>query len=459
MLAGVRRLAGALAGLAAVGCLTIGASSAVAAKHWSGPKTISDPNETVAFPTVAINGKGHAVAVWNGQDPDTGDIKSMRAATREPGGGFDPPVTLGGASRPSGSNPPSLPSVAVDRHGDALAAWLIDDPQGNTRVVVSFRTSDGSFGPPQTLSDPGQPAFNPGVAFDRDGNAIVVWDRFDGRVSRVQAVFRSTDGELGEIQTLSPQGVPASAPQVGVSDDGQTDVIWLSQETTPPFVRFVQGARGSATGFDPPRTISNRNDSADAAHLAVSPNGTAMATWRSIPLTQIEADLATALAPPVAEFESPVLVEPQSGMDVFEPRVAMDRFGRATALWVETPPQATPGTNVVHQARTNRKGVFTSGGTLETADVSIDQTAVSVARAGNAIATWVAAPSNGASEVHAATRTRRSRQFGPPESLSPPGVFGSAPSVATNKRTGIAVWDTTTGGPATDVFANFYERR
>jgi hypothetical protein len=412
--------------VAAAGCLMLGTPSAYAAKKWSGPQPISDPNEGVAFPEVAINGKGHAVAVWNGQAP-TGEIESLRAATTvpvSPRGAhpkqareiFGPPVTVGAAGRPAGSNPPSLPSVAVDRRGNALVAWLIVDAQGNTRVVTSFQPDGGTFGAPQMLSEAGQPAFNPDVAFDRGGDATIVWNRFQGTSTRVQAVTRSADGELGEVQTLSPAGIPAGNAEVGM------------------------------------------NDSGGAAHLAVSPNGTAIAAWRET-RQNLLGQIGTALTPDGVSFNPEIVIEPQAGMDVFEPRVGMDRFGRATLLWIETPPQATPGTNVVHTARTNRKGVFTSSGTLESANVDTRGAVLAVARAGNAAGSWVAAPSNGASEIHAAARTRRNRQFGPPETLSPPEVFGSAPSVATNRRTGVAVWDTTTGGPATDVFANFYRRR
>jgi hypothetical protein len=471
MLAAVRRLAGTFTVLVAA-CLLIGAPGALAAKKWSGPTTISDQNETVAFPHVAINGKGHAVAVWNGQDPNSGEIETLRSATTlpvSPGGPapskggqareeFGPPTTVGPASQPAGSNPPSPPSVAVDRHGNALAAWLMNDSQGNTRVAVSEAGPGGSFGPPQILSDPGQPAFNPGVAFDRSGNAIVVWNRFEGTSTRVQAVARSADGGFGEVQTLSPAGVPASDPEVGMSDSGGAVVIWVAQEKAPPFVHYVQAARGTEDGgFGSPETISNQNLDADAAHLAVSPNGTAIATWRET-RQNLLGQIATALAPGAGAFGPEVVVQPPAGMDAFEPRVGMDRFGRGTLLWIETPQQATPGTNVVHAARTNRKGVFTSGGILESADVDMRGAELAVARAGNAVATWVTEPSTGVSEVHAATRSRRDRQFGPAETLSPPGAFGSGPSVARNRRTAIDIWDTTTGGPATGVFANFYRR-
>jgi hypothetical protein len=451
-------------------CLILATPGALAAKRWSGPTTISDQNETVAYPSVAINGKGHAVAVWNGQDPNTGEIETLRSATTVPvsagrpapskGGqsreDFGPPTTVGPASQPSGSNPPSPPSVAVDRDGNALAAWLMNDSQGNTRVAVSDAGPGGSFGQPQILSDPGQPAFNPRVAVDRTGSAVVVWNRFDGTTTRVQELTRSENDEpFGDVQTLSPPGVPASNPEVGMEVPGEGVAIWLAQETSPPFAHYVQAANvfvGGSVGE--PETISNRNLDADTAHLAA--NGRAIAAWRET-RQNLVGQIATALGPGLGgAFEPDVVFEAQSGMDTFEPRVGMDRFGRATLLWVETPPQATPGTNVVHQARTNRKGVFTSGGILESTDVDIIGAALGVARAGNAVATWVAEPSTGVSEVHAAARTRRSRQFGPPETISPPGVFGSAPSVATNRRVGIAVWDTTTGGPATDVFASFY---
>src|SRR4051794_2158565 len=71
------------------------------------------------------------------------------------------------------------PQVAFDGSGNALAVWQRLD--GINQIVQgSFRPAGGAFAAPVDLSDTGQDAQEPQVAFDGSGNALAVWDRFDG---------------------------------------------------------------------------------------------------------------------------------------------------------------------------------------------------------------------------------------------------------------------------------------
>ena len=70
-----------------------------------------------------------------------------------------------------------------------------------------------TFGVPVTLSASGQNAAKAQVAVDADGDALVVWERFDAGVLRVQARALSKTGALGPIQTLSAAGKNASVPR------------------------------------------------------------------------------------------------------------------------------------------------------------------------------------------------------------------------------------------------------
>jgi hypothetical protein len=457
----VRRRWGAIAVLAGAACLALGAPNAIAAKQWSSPKTISDSSdESVDFPKLALNGKGQAVAVWYDLDPATVRVTSIRSATREPGEGFGPATTIGPASEPGGNDPPSLPSVAIDRRGNAIAAWLIKDTAGSLRVVASFQPRGGDFGEPQMLSDPGQPAFDPAVAFDRGGDAIIVWNRFDGATTRVQeAVKPAKQQEFGAPETLSATGVPAGPAEVGMSDSGAAVVTWQAEQTQPPNNGYVQAAKRSKKGgFGPPQTLSDQNLDADDAQLAVSPNGNAVAAW-----TQAEgndpAEIGTALAPKGEPFQPVVAIPPQTGMETFNPRLGIDRFGRATLLWRESPPEGLAGTNLVRAERTNKGGTFTSNQTLDNEGIEILEPAVAVSRAGNAVAAWIPIPMNPPNPLDVAVRGRRQKAFGALETLTPTGVSAGVPSLGTNRRIAIAVWEVSTGDAGTSVMANVYRKR
>jgi hypothetical protein len=171
-------LALALAGLAA-SVATAGSPGPDAVPSgpagWTRPKSITPPGEAAIVPDLSLDRDGRAVAVWYREAAD-GDLM-MRGASRRPGHGFDPPESIGRADQTSGNSPPSVPEIAIDRRGNAVAVWLRKDDQGTLRVVSSFRPADGEFGSVETLSKPGAPAFDPQVAFARSGKAIAVWSR------------------------------------------------------------------------------------------------------------------------------------------------------------------------------------------------------------------------------------------------------------------------------------------
>jgi hypothetical protein len=460
----VTRARGAVAALAGIALILLGAPSAFAAKVWTPPETISDPTEPVDFPAIAMDGRGRAVVVWTQKppaaNPDDPQIR-MRAVRRRLGKGFGAPRTLGPAIETISDNPPSLPRVAIDQQGNALAAWLIKDAEGNPRVVASYQRRGKPWRDPETLSPPGQPAFEPDVAFDKEGNAVAVWDRFDGATTRIQAAFKPVD-ELGfrATQTISPAGMPASVPQVGIGDLGDASAVWLAQEPQPPFLHVVQAAQApSGDAFGVTQAISDPNVDADDPRLAVASNGAAMAAWEQQSPTSNTGEIGTSVSPFLAAFQRPVAIPPQSGMDSFQPRAAMDRSGRATLLWRETPPGGVAGTNTVRALRTDTSGALGDAQTITTTQETILQPALAVARAGNAVATWVEFPANPPNPLEFAARGRRASEFGAAGLLTPPGASAAEPSLATNRRIAIAVWSASIGGEGTAVDASIFRRR
>jgi hypothetical protein len=457
------RRAGTLVALAGAAVL-LAAPCSFAAKQWSGPETISAPTEPVDFPQIAMNGRGKAVAVWiqkpPAANPDDPRIR-MRAARRRLGKGFGAPRTLGPAIETIGDNPPSLPRVAIDQQGNAVAAWLIKDGAGNPRVVAAFQRRGRPWGEPQTISPAGQPAFEPAVAFDKDGDAVAVWDRFDGAVTRVQAAFKPAD-EPGfrATQTISPPGMPASVPAIGIGDLGDVSAVWLAQDPQPPFLHTVQASQAPAGGaFGPTQTISDPDVDADDPRVAVARNGVAIAAWEQENPTSGAGEIGTSIAPLGRAFQSAVAIPPQSGMDPFQPRVGIDKLARATLVWRENPAGDQPGTNAVRALRTDPEGAFGPTQTLGTSRSQILDPAVAVARAGNAVSVWNELPTSPPFSLSFAVRGRRADEFGAAGPLTPPGTSVVDASLAANRRIAVVVSERSTGGEGTAVLGQTYRRR
>jgi hypothetical protein len=102
--------------------------------------------------------------------------------------------------------------------------------------------AEGSPGTLHTLSEPGQDARFPQPAVDAQGRATVVWHRFDGANTRVQAVRLGAEGSPGTLHTLSDAGQDASPPQLAVDAQGRATVVWSRSDGMK---RRVQATRAT----------------------------------------------------------------------------------------------------------------------------------------------------------------------------------------------------------------------
>src|SRR5207247_1848187 len=115
----------------------------------------------------------------------------------------------------------------------------------NFRIQARARMATGALSAVQTLSAPGQDATNPQVAVDSSGHAVAVWARSDGTNSRIEARARSSAGTLSAVQTLSPPGQNADAPQVAVNSSGNAFAVWRRFDGTK---YRIQARARSSTG-------------------------------------------------------------------------------------------------------------------------------------------------------------------------------------------------------------------
>ena len=87
-------------------------------------------------------------------------------------------------------------------------------------------SSAGVLGPTRTLSAPGRDAFGQQVSSDADGDAVVAWVRLDGSNSRVQARALSSSAVVGTARTLSAAGQDAVGPATASAPSGEALLVW-----------------------------------------------------------------------------------------------------------------------------------------------------------------------------------------------------------------------------------------
>jgi hypothetical protein len=241
-------------------------------------QNLSAAGQNAFDPQVAIDSAGDAVCTWQRFD---GTNYRVQARARSAAGVLSAVQTLSVAGQDA-----TLPQVAVDTNGDAVLTWQRSDGT-NSRIQARGRSAAGALGPLQTLSPAGQDAFDPQVAIDSDGDAVLTWRRSDGTNSRVQARGRSAAAVLSAVQTLSPAGQDAFSPQVAVDPDGDAVVTWYRLAGTNP--RILVRARSAAGALGPVQTLSDTGQGAGFPQVAVDAAGAAVVTWQNVTTGAIQA--------------------------------------------------------------------------------------------------------------------------------------------------------------------------
>jgi hypothetical protein len=117
--------------------------------------------------------------------------------------------------------------VAFDRQGDALLVWVRESQvyPYPRRVQVRSRSRTGAWGPILALSPSGQAPRSPKVVLDDDGDGVVVWQGkgADNIVSSVRAGRVTASGTFGNAQVVASNG---RSPATAVTPSGRALVAW-----------------------------------------------------------------------------------------------------------------------------------------------------------------------------------------------------------------------------------------
>ena len=170
------------------------------------------------------------------------------------------------------------PDVAYSADGSAVIAW---GRQDGTRWVAEavLRNADGTLGTTRTLASSDEPLLGPQAAIDAHGNALLTWTRWDGSNWRVQArTLPAGGGALGLTQTLSDPGPAASSPEVAVNQEGHGVIAW----TRDFRVEGRTMATTNIAGVGDLELISDDLQEAVDADVGIDGRGNSVFVWERI---------------------------------------------------------------------------------------------------------------------------------------------------------------------------------
>ncbi len=222
------------------------------------------------------------------------------------------------------------PQIAFDKLGNALALWQGYDGGGINEWVLesAFKPAGGGWQAPVTVSAPGL-AGEPHLAFNEQGSAAAVWDQWtSGFLSTrtVQATLMPAGGAwqapvdiIGEADELDQ---PKEAGEPGIAVDGQGDAVAVWAWTFGnPVIQAAFKTTGGA--WQTPVKISASGEGMSSPQVAFDGQGNALAVWDG------GHGVVQAASKPVGRaWQAPVYIGLGGG-----PHVAFDGQGDALAVW------------------------------------------------------------------------------------------------------------------------------
>ncbi|MGA1820950.1 MAG: hypothetical protein ACMUIG_00325, partial [Thermoplasmatota archaeon] len=378
-------------------------------------------------PQVAVDPTGNATVVWYQHDGTRYNIWSNR---------YNAGIGWGTAGLIETNNigDAAYPQVAVDPYGNAVAVWQHYD---GTRVNIWSNRYTAGVGWDnaqliETDNDGG--AAYPQVAVDSAGNAVAVWYQFDGTRNNICSNLFTAGVGWGTAELIETNDTGnAYDPQVAIDPKGNAVVVWYQIDGL--HVNILSNRYTAGVGWGTAQLIENNDDgNAVYPHVAVDPTGNATAVWiQQGGLGFIWSNrYTTGVGWGTAEF-----IDIPGGGTPFEPQVAVDTAGNAVAVW-----EQNDGTryNIWSNRYTSGVGWGTAGliETDNTGDALEPQVAVDTY--GNAVAIWH--QSDGKRHNIWSNRYTKDTGWGKPELVETANTgFADNPQVAIDKDGNVvAVW-------------------
>ncbi len=179
-------------------------------------------------PVLAVDEQGDAIVAWSSASGN-GANHIVYAASLSKGGSWQAPAELSG----EGFNA-AAPHVGLDPQGDATVVWSASEGGGDAAIQAAVKPAGGAWQPPTNIVETGEEASNqiePDVAVDREGNAVAVWEGDVGGNRVIQAARRSN--ETGDWQVpidLSATTSQARYPKIKLDSRGNAVAVWEQYE-------------------------------------------------------------------------------------------------------------------------------------------------------------------------------------------------------------------------------------
>lgn len=244
---------------------------------WTGHVNLSTDSVQQAFsPNVVVDAAGNAIVVWSQNVGTSQSVAGVLAANLTAGTGWGA-ATLIGTSY--GNWDGVSPQAAFDVSGNALVVWT-DYPKpgirSNRYVPGTGWTGEAS------AADPGTTTNDEGVrlAFDKNGNAIAVWNQAGGVLYANRYVAGTGWGTTVVLESNGGD----YAEQIAIDSKGNALALWANftcNSYNIQATRYVLDVGWDATRrcYEGAFSVNTTLDNVGGPQLVIDSTGKAIALW------------------------------------------------------------------------------------------------------------------------------------------------------------------------------------
>jgi len=317
-----------------------------AGSGWGGPVEVYNNSAVYAWkPEVAVDPDGNAIAVWQQGEPNNDPIPKNHyhvlasyytAATTS----WSAPQYLGDTPVADAVEDAYEPHVAMDSAGNALVVWTqTDNTHGDLDVWANRYLAVGGWQGAGLVDGDTATVGDTRVAFDAGGNALVVWSDSTFPTTPWSAVWAKRHEPAGTgwqatVSLGSSTDEVLSAPQLAFDAGGNAIVVWQQFNSTPWLFSVWANRYQAGGGWSGAQLLEHDDvgDHSDPA-IAMDPAGNAMAVW-AYNDGHIVGIQASRYVQGTNTWTAPEDINARVG-NAMVPSVAMDSTGNAIAVWVE----------------------------------------------------------------------------------------------------------------------------
>ncbi|AHI33206.1 hypothetical protein AU15_12205 [Marinobacter salarius] len=214
----------------------------VLCRSWRSAALIETGTGEAASPQIAFNNDGNAIAVWVQFD---GTQDNIWASIYSPGGGWSAAVVIGDENGDA-----RAPQIAIDDDGNAIVVWTQQSTYYN--AWIRRYSPDSGWSSEGLIEFNGGDASDPQIAMNNAGNAIIVWVQNEAPPTspnplNLWANTYTPGVGSGTAELVEADAGSAQDPQVAFDSAGNAIAVWEQYNGSTWYdIRQASGRRAAA---------------------------------------------------------------------------------------------------------------------------------------------------------------------------------------------------------------------